>query len=260
MRRARWGEGAELPWLPVMPGVHQPERSWKPALVGLFWTLLCIGRIDYITGHWRLSFPSLKWGRVDTERSNPPITLGSSCDQPPSIGNKVTLIDITTDTLSLSPLGKFQRFLELCAGNRTKTKYIFPIINHNTTLHSLLALVSLPSCSQQTEPSVCLYPQAGAQRGKTAVPVLSAVGTRQGRGAHLSRGRLCRGAAGSGQRARTSPHVRKYMTPPVFADAMEGSQTSAGEPDVKGTSGQSCCRKALATEATRDTQRRPVRS
>lgn len=49
--------------------------------------------------------------------------------------------------------------------------------------------------------------------------------------------------------------ICQYMIPSALADALEGSQTSAREPGVDGSSGHWCRHEALVTETGRDVPR-----
>lgn len=76
--------------------------------------------------------------RAGTKRSNPVIIWSLSWQSAPILRLSLCCPKVTSLTQQKAPLGfsslkKFQVFLELCARNRAKTKYIFLIVNYSIT-------------------------------------------------------------------------------------------------------------------------------
>ena len=150
MQRARCRERArsfhallERTTFSITPLVHQREAF----LTLSFWVFMeaSLHSYDWLH-HWpgvtdSTFSPSPCPGglRGGTKSSTLLITWLSPRETAPILrcGPKVTSITEQKTPLSLSSLGKFQRFQEFCDRNYTKIVYIFLIINHNI-VHSCI--------------------------------------------------------------------------------------------------------------------------
>ena len=121
----------------------QKLSKLRPPLFFFWWRLHYIDMIDAVLGHWcliqLLLFSPFLYVR-GWDWKFQPSNQGWFPRQPAPIlrrlgGLPSLLINITKDTFS-------KGFRSLVPGTRTKTKYIFLIINHNITLGHLIKGVS----------------------------------------------------------------------------------------------------------------------